>query len=93
MCLFTQRHKVVRALVTIHYGIIQCCGMHSHFAEGSPGFGFLLYIHQDVDQFESIRLNAGSFQNVRHLHLKVWMSGRGLRIKPLFTDLSAAAFV
>ncbi|CAE7453967.1 unnamed protein product [Symbiodinium sp. CCMP2592] len=36
---------------------------------------------QDVDQFESIRLNAGSFQNVRHLHLKVWMSGPSFQAK------------
>lgn len=36
---------------------------------------------KDGDQFESMRLNAGSFQNIRHLHLKVWMSGHSFRAK------------
>ena len=28
---------------------------------------------QDGDLFQDIRLNAGSYQNIDHLHLKIWM--------------------
>ena len=31
-------------------------------------------IAKEGDPFVDMRLNAGTFQNIRHLHLKVWLN-------------------